>query len=90
MKVYQVIEYLTQFYKVNGSGENASGIFSSKEKAKEAIINRLSEDYTTEEIDKIDVSWNIDTYGEVEAPETEQIFGTTYVIFEYELDANID
>ncbi len=90
MKVYQVIEYLTQFYKVNGSGENASGIFSSKEKAKEAIIKRLSEDYTTEEIDKIDVSWNIDTYEEVEAPETEQIFGTTYVLYEYELDADID
>ena len=90
MIVYEVVEYITEDYIKDGSGENASGMFSSKEKARDAILARIAEEYTQEEIDAMNLPENIDDWEYLEVPDNEWTTGCTYVMYTYELDYKIE
>ena len=88
MTVYEVVEYITEDFKKDGhSGENASGMYSSLEKARQATIARIAEEYTEEEIAEMDIP---DDWEYLEVPSNDWVAGCTYVIYSYELDGRIE
>ena len=87
MTVYEVVEYLTEDFKKDGvNSENASGMYSSIEKAREATLARIAEEYTEEEITAMNIpnDWEY-----LEVPTNEYVEGCTYIIYTYELDERI-
>ena len=87
MKVYEVVEYITEDFLTGDSGENASGMFSTADKARQATLVRIAEMYTEEEIAEMNIS---DDWEYLEVPENEYTSSCTYVIYEYELDGRIE
>lgn len=88
MKVYEVVEYITEDFKENAThGENASGMYSSIEKARQATLDRIAEEYTEEEISAMNIpkDWEY-----LEVPENEWVAGCTYIIYSYELDGRME
>ena len=88
MTIYEVVEYITEDFKKDGvQGENASGMYSSIEKARQATLARIAEEYTEEEIAEMNIpaDWEY-----LEVPSNEWIEGCTYIIYSYELDGRIE
>lgn len=87
MTVYEVVEYITEDFLTDGSGENASGMYSSIEKARQATLARIAEEYSEEEISAMNIpnDWEY-----LEVPENEWTSSCTYVIYTYELDGRIE
>ena len=88
MTIYEVVEYITADFKSAGANsENASGMYSSIEKAWQATLARIAEEYTEEEI----VEMNIPNDWEyLEVPSNEWVEGCTYIIYSYELDGRME
>jgi len=88
MTVYEVVEYITEDFKEEGfSAENASGMYSSIEKARQATLARIAEEYTEEEIAEMNIP---DDWEYLEVPENEWTSSCTYIIYSYELDGRIE
>lgn len=88
MTVYKVVEYITEDFKGNGvNGENASGLYSSIEKARQATLARIAEEYTEEEISAMNIP---EDWEYLEVPENEWVAGCTYIIDTYELDGRLE
>jgi hypothetical protein len=88
MTIYEVVEYITEDFKGNwANGENASGMYSSIEKARKATLVRIAEEYTEEEISAMNIP---EDWEYLEVPANEWIAGCTYVIYSYELDERIE
>jgi len=88
MTVYEVIEYITEDFKKNPThGENASGMYSSLEKARQATLVRIAEEYTEEEIAEMDIP---EDWEYLEVPSNDWVAGCTYIIYTYELDGRIE
>ena len=88
MTVYEVVEYITEDFKENGfPAENASGMYSSIEKARQATLARIAEEYTEEEISAMNIpsDWEY-----LEVPENEWTSSCTYIIYSYELDGRME
>ena len=88
MKVYEVVEYITEDFKGDrANSENASGMYSSIEKARQATLDRIAEEYTKEEISTMNIpnDWEY-----LEVPENDWTAGCTYIIYSYELDGRIE
>ena len=88
MKVYEVVEYITENFKEDwANGENASGMYSSIEKARQATLARIAEEYTEEEISAMNIpnDWEY-----LEVPENEWTASCTYIIYSYELDGRME
>lgn len=88
MTIYEVIEYITEDFKKDGvQGENASGMYSSIDKARQATLARIAEVYTEEEIAEMNIpnDWEY-----LEVPENEWASSCTYIIYSYELDRRIE
>lgn len=84
MTIYEVVEYITEDFKEDAThGENANGIYSSIEKARQAALARIAEVYTEEEISAMNIpnDWEY-----LEVPSNEWVAGCTYIIYSYELD----
>ena len=87
MTIYEVVEYITEDYKKDGiSGENASGLCSSIEKARQATLDRIAEEYPEEEITAMNIP---EDWEYLEVPSNEWTEGCTYIIYTYELDGSI-
>lgn len=80
MKVYVVSEFITETFE-----ETASGIFSTKEKAKEGILERVAQDYTPEEMEKFHFTKD----DEYVTEENDWVVSVTYTIDEIEVDKEI-
>ena len=88
MTVYEVVEYITEDFKENGTNsENASGMYSSLEKARQATLARIAEMYTEEEIAEMNIPNN---WEYLEVPENEWTVSCTYIIYSYELDGRME
>ena len=88
MTVYEVVEYITEDFKEDAThSENASGMYSSIEKARQATIDRISEEYTEEEISAMNIP---EDWEYLEVPTNEYVEGCTYIIYTYELDGRIE
>lgn len=88
MTIYEVVEYITEDFKKDAThGENASGMYSSIEKARQATLARIAEEYTEEEISAMDIPEDWDY---LEVPTNEFVEGCTYIIYTYELDGRIE
>jgi hypothetical protein len=88
MTIYEVVEYITEDFKGNwANGENASGMYSSIEKARKATLVRIAEEYTEEEISAMNIP---EDWEYLEVPANEWTAGCTYVIYSYELDERIE
>ena len=88
MTVYEVVEYITEDFNENwANSENASGMYSSIEKARQATLVRISEEYTEEEISAMNIP---EDWEYLEVPENEWTSGCTYIIYSYELDGRIE
>ena len=88
MTIYEVVEYITEDFKKDGfPAENASGVYSSIEKARQATLARITEEYTEEEISAMDIPEDWDY---LEVPENEWTSGCTYIIYTYELDGRME
>ena len=88
MTVYEVVEYITEDFKEDAThGETASGMYSSIEKARQAALDRIAEEYTEEEIAKMNIpnDWEY-----LEIPSNTFVEGCTYIIYSYELDGRIE
>ena len=88
MAIYEVIEYITEGF--NGDrfdNENASGMYSSIEKARQATLARIAEVYTDEEISAMNIP---EDWEYLETPTTEYVEGCVYIIYTYELDGKIE
>lgn len=88
MTIYEVVEYITEDLKENGAPiENASGMYSSIEKARQAALVRIAEEYTEEEISAMNIpnDWEY-----LEIPENEWVSSCTYIIYSYELDGRME
>lgn len=88
MTVYEVVEYITEDFNKDGfPAENASGMYSSIEKARQATLVRIAEEYTEEEIAAMNIpaDWEY-----LEVPENEWTSGCTYIIYTYELDERME
>lgn len=88
MKVYEVVEYITEDFKEDvAHGENASGMYSSIDKARQATISRIAEMYTEEEITAMNIpnDWEY-----LEVPENDFVSSCTYIIYTYELDGRME
>ena len=88
MTIYEVVEYITEDIKSTGANsENASGMYSSIEKARKATLARIAEEYTEEEIAAMNIpkDWEY-----LEVPSNEWVAGCTYIIYSYELDGRIE
>lgn len=88
MTVYEVVEYITEDFKEDAThGANANGMYSSIEKARQATLARIAEDYTEEEIAEMNIpnDWEY-----LEVPENEWVSSCTYIIYSYELDRRIE
>jgi hypothetical protein len=80
MKIYEVIEYVD-------NAENAFGYYSSLEKAQQGILTRVKEAYTDEEMKAF--HFDEDGYG-YSTTENEWVAACDYVIFEHELDKEME
>ena len=88
MTVYEVVEYITEDFKEDGiHGENASGMYSTIEKARQATLARIAEAYTEEEIAEMNIP---DDWEYLEVPSNEWVAGCTYIIYSYELDGRME
>ena len=88
MTIYEVVEYITEDFKEDGvSGENASGMYSSIKKARQATLDRIAEEYTEEEISAMNIP---EDWEYLEVPENEWTSSCTYIIYTYELDGRIE
>ena len=88
MTVYEVIEYITEDLQKDGfPAENASGMYSSIEKARQATLARIAEEYTEEEISAMNIP---EDWEYLEVPENEWTSSCTYIIYSYELDGRIE
>lgn len=88
MTVYEVVEYITEDFKESwANGENASGMYSSIEKARQATLDRIAEEYTKKEISAMNIP---DDWEYLEVPENEWTSSCTYIIYSYELDGRIE
>lgn len=88
MTVYEVVEYITEEFKEDAAhGENASGMYSSIDKARQATLARIAEMYTEEEIAQMNIpnDWEY-----LVVPENEWTSGCTYIIYSYELDGRME
>ncbi len=81
MTIYAVTEIITE-----SKEQNAWGYYSSLEKAQQAILKRVAEEYTEEEMKNF--HWQ---YGDTRyvTPDTDWVAGCTYDIEEYELDGEL-
>ena len=79
MKIYEVVEYVD-------NEENASGYYSSLEKAQQGILTRVKEVYTDEEMEAF--HFDEDGYG-YSTTENEWAAACDYAIFVHELDEEI-
>ena len=80
MKVYYVTEVLTY----NGE-ENACCICSTEQKAKDAILARVAQEYTPEEMKH----FSFDENNEYVTDTNDWVNGCTYQINEFELDEEL-
>lgn len=88
MTVYKVVEYITEDFNEDATrGENASGMYSSIEKARQATLARIAEEYTEEEISAMNIP---EDWEYLEVPSNEWVEGCTYIIDSYELDGRIE
>ena len=88
MTIYEVVEYITEDFNKDGySGENASGMYSSLEKARQATIARIAEEYTEEEISAMNIP---EDWEYLEVPSNDWVAGCTYIIYTYELDGRME
>ena len=88
MTIYEVVEYITEDIKSTGAySENASGMYSSIEKARQATLARISEEYTEEEISAMDIP---EDWEYLEVPSNDWVAGCTYIIYSYKLDGRIE
>ena len=88
MTIYEVVEYITEDFKEDPThGENASGMYSSIEKARQAALVRIAEEYTEEEIAEMNIP---DDWEYLEVPSTDWVAGCTYIIYTYELDGRME
>lgn len=88
MTIYEVIEYITEDFKKDAAhGENASGMYSSIDKARQATLARIAEEYTKEEISAMNIP---EDWEYLEVPTNDFTEGCTYVIYSYELDGRIE
>ena len=88
MTIYEVVEYITEDFKEDATrGENASGMYSSIEKARQATLARIAEEYTEEEIAEMNIpnDWEY-----LEIPSNDWVEGCTYIIYTYELDGRME
>lgn len=88
MTIYEVVEYITEDFKnTYANSENASGMYSSIEKARQATLDRIAKEYTEEEIAEINIpnDWEY-----LEVPSNDWTAGCTYIIYSYELDGRIE
>ena len=88
MTIYEVVEYITEDFKNTGANsENANGMYSSIEKARQATLARIAEEYTEEEITEMNIpnDWEY-----LEVPSNEWVEGCTYIIYSYELDGRME
>ena len=88
MTIYEVVEYITEDFKEDAThGENASGMYSSIDKARQATLARIAEMYTEEEITEMNIpnDWEY-----LEVPSNDWVAGCTYIIYSYELDGRIE
>ena len=88
MIIYEVVEYITEDFKEDcGNSKNASGMYSSIEKARQATLDRIAEEYTEEEISAMNIpnDWEY-----LEVPSNEWTAGCTYIIYTYELNWRIE
>ena len=88
MTVYEVVEYITEDFKEDAThGENASGMYSSIDKARQATLARIAEMYTEEEITEMNIpnDWEY-----LEVPSNDWVAGCTYIIYSYELDGRME
>lgn len=81
MKIYMVTEYIT-----DGWEENASGIYSSLANAQHAILERVAEEYSEEEMAQFKFSSDGMTYI---TTDNDWVVGCTYEIEEVETDGKI-
>lgn len=79
MKAYYVTEFLT-----DGWIENACGIYTTEQKAKDAILRRVAELYTPEEMELFGFE-----HGVYVTPENEEYVGCTYNIDVIEMDQDL-
>lgn len=80
MTVYYVTEILTRT-----GEENACGIYSTEQKAKDAILARVAQEYTPEEME----NFSFDENGEYVTETNEWVLGCTYQINEIEMDCEL-
>lgn len=88
MTIYEVVEYITEDFKEDTThGENASGMYSSIDKARQAALARIAEMYTEEEIAEMNIpnDWEY-----LEVPSNDWVAGCTYIIYSYELDGRME
>ena len=88
MTIYEVVEYITEDFKEDAThGENASGMYSSIDKARQATLARIAEMYTEEEITEMNIpnDWEY-----LEVPSNDWVAGCTYIIYSYELDGRME
>lgn len=81
MKIYTVTEYIT-----DGREENAFGVYSSLANAQHAILERVAEEYSEEEMVQFKFSREGMTYI---TTDNEWVVGCTYEIDEIETDGKI-
>ena len=88
MTIYEVVEYITEDFKKDGvQGENTSGLYSSIEKARQATLDRIAEEYTEEEISAMNIP---EDWEYLEVPSNDFSEGCTYIIYSYELDGRME
>lgn len=87
MTVYEVEEHITEDFEKGKISINASGMYSTIEKARQAAMDRISEVYSEEEIKALNIP---DDWSWLEVPSTEDIAGCTYIIYTYELDGRME
>lgn len=80
MIVYYVTEVLTH----NGE-ENACGIYTTEQKAKDAILTRVADVYTPEEMKR----FQFDENNEYVTDSNDYVLGCTYTIDEIETDKEL-
>ena len=76
--------YVTEIITHNGE-ENACGIYSTEQKAKDAILARVAQEYTPEEMEH----FSFDENNEYVTETNEWVHGCTYQIDELELDKEL-
>ena len=80
MKVYYVTEVLTY-----SGEENACGIYTTEQKAKDAILARVADVYTPEEMKH----FQFDENNEYVTDSNDYVLGCTYTIDEIETDREL-